>query len=66
MGRPCNFAPITLHLCHRLGRDIHRHAEIGELDIAVLCSQNIRRLKITVDDVRVVEIGETLEHLGRV
>jgi len=66
MGRPCDFAPIALHLLHRFGGDIHGNTEIGQLDIAVLCSKNVRRLKITVDHVRVVEIGETLENLGRV
>jgi len=66
MGRPCDFAPITPHLCHRFGSHTHGYAEIGELDIAVLCSENIRRLEITVDHVRVVEIGETLKNLGRV
>lgn len=66
MGRPCDFAPIALHLLHRFGGHIHGHAEIRQLDISVLCGENVRRLKVTVNHVRVVEIGETLENLGRV
>jgi hypothetical protein len=66
MGRPCDFAPIALHLCHRFGGHIHGHAEIRQLDISVLCGENICRLKVTVDYVRVMEIGETLENLGSV